>query len=193
MARRKRNPKLHSVTLEDLNVRTEQMFPTPTPEKKTISGLRPTTEVGNNPKDRYGLAKVPLSMLPLPSLVLMAMAMKGGAIDYGPQNYRLEKVQGRIYLEAAFRHLLALLDGEDIDPKRGVHHGGFIMATVGIYLDAMVNGNLIDNRVLPGPTGDLIELFNDLPGETATADGLRERFERFMFKVNANADAKEGE
>ena len=157
-----------------------QMSPPPKP--RIVSGLRPTQEEGNNPKDRYGygLAKVPLSTLPLASLPIMAMAMKGGAQDYGIQNYRKEKVQGRVYLEAALRHLLALLDGEDIDPKRGIHHGGFIMATIGIYLDALVNGNLIDNRALPGCTGDLIELFNDPPNHTSTPEELRSKFDTFM-------------
>ena len=143
-------------------------------EDKIVSGLRPTDEVGDNPKDKYGLAKVPFSVIPASSLVFMAQAMKIGAKKYGIHNWRVAKVQGRIYLEAAFRHLLALMDGEDFDPVTGIHHGGFIMATTGIYLDAMVNNGLIDNRVLPGRAGELISVFNDAPNYENNSSDLRQ-------------------
>jgi hypothetical protein len=145
-----------------------------------VSGLRPTEETGTNPKDQYGLAKVPFSVIPSAALVFLALGMKTGAKKYGPHNWRVAKVQGRIYLEAAFRHLLALMDGEDFDPATGVHHGAFIMATVAIYLDAMVNNGLIDNRVLPGRTGELISLFNESPGETRSPDEMMQMFQDFL-------------
>src|ERR1051325_2944841 len=86
----------------------EQTIPAP----RLISGLRPSTAntTGNNQKDRYGLAKVPFSLSPSTALVFMALGLKNGAAKYGPFNWRVEPVQVRVYLEAALRHLLLLLD-----------------------------------------------------------------------------------
>jgi hypothetical protein len=138
-----------------------------------VDGARPTEIKGINPKDAYGDLKVDFNTLPTTALVFMALAMKTGDLKYGFQNYRVAPVQARTYLGAARRHLLALVDGEDLDPATAIHHGGFIMATIGIYLDAMVNGKLIDNRVVPGRTGELITLFNDVSGDNYTVDNMR--------------------
>ncbi len=147
---------------------------------KLVVGLRPSNAniQGNNPKDRYGLAKVPFSLIPQTALVFMALGLGNGAKKYGPFNWRVEPVQGRVYLEAAMRHLLLLLDGEDFDRDTGIHHGAFVLSTMAIYLDAMVQGTLIDNRSLAGRTGDLVALFNSVPGQERTkeqlAQGLRD-------------------
>jgi hypothetical protein len=63
------------------------------------------------------------------------------------------------------RHLEALIDGQDFDPATGIPHGAFVMATVAVYMDAWVNNKLIDNRPIPGKTGDMIEALNRLPGQ----------------------------
>jgi hypothetical protein len=128
---------------------------------KWLSGLRPTTEEGSNPKDELGDLKVPLDLLSGPAQVLQAMCMDDGNIKYGPYNYRVAKVQARVYLAAAKRHLLALIDGEDFDQQTGKPHIGYVLATAGIYADAWVNGFLIDNRPLPGKTGELISFYNE--------------------------------
>lgn len=149
------------------------------PLPKLIVGLRKSRArtTGNNPKDRYGLAKVPFSLIPSTSKVFMAMGLGEGARKYGPFNWRVEPVQGRVYLEAAMRHLELLLDGEDFDRDTGLHHGCFVLSTIAIYLDAMVHGTLIDNRALPGRTGDLVAFFNKTPGQERTkqelVDGLK--------------------
>lgn len=108
----------------------------------------------------------------------MALGLGNGAKKYGPFNWRVEPVQGRVYLEAAMRHLLLLLDGEDFDRDTGIHHGAFVLSTMAIYLDAMVQGTLIDNRSLAGRTGDLVALFNNTPGQERTplelTQGLRD-------------------
>jgi hypothetical protein len=135
---------------------------------------------GNNPKDRYGLAKVPFSLIPESASVFLALGLKHGARKYGPFNWRVEPVQGRVYLEAARRHLALLLDGEDFDRDTGVHHGAFILSTIAIYMDAMVNCTLIDNRALPGRTGDLVAFFNELPGTERTKAELIEGFKALV-------------
>lgn len=149
---------------------------------KLVVGLRKSHAniLGNNPKDRYGLAKVPFSLIPSTTSVFLALGLKHGAKKYGPFNWRVEPVQGRVYLEAAERHLLLLLDGEDFDRDTGVHHGAFILSTIAIYLDAMVQGKLIDNRALPGRTGDLVAFFNELPGVDKSKQELIDGFKALI-------------
>lgn len=155
---------------------------TVTPAPKLVVGLRPSNAdtMGNNPKDRYGLAKVPFSLIPETASVFLALGLKHGARKYGPFNWRVEPVQGRVYLEAARRHLALLLDGEDFDRDTGVHHGAFILSTVAIYMDAMVQGTLIDNRALRGRTGDLVALFNELPGQDVSRSDLVDSFKNLV-------------
>lgn len=152
------------------------------PKPNLVVGLRPSTAntQGNNPKDRYGLAKVPFSLIPSTALVFLARGLGHGARKYGPFNWRVEAVQGRVYLEAALRHLELLLDGEDFDRDTGDHHGSFVLSTMAIYLDAMVQGKLIDNRALPGRTGDLVAYFNELPGQVRTRSELVEGFKALV-------------
>lgn len=110
----------------------------------------------------------------------MALGLKHGARKYGPFNWRVEPVQGRVYLEAAKRHLGLLLDGEDFDRDTGLHHGCFVLATMAIYMDAMVQGTLIDNRALPGRTGDLVSFFNESPDQDHTRSELVAGFRRLV-------------
>lgn len=153
------------------------------PKPQIVDGLRKSSIVGVNPKDQYGFAKVPFGMIPPTAFFFLAQGMEEGK-KYGPFNYRVKPVQAIIYLEAAFRHLVALMDGEDFAPDSGKHHGSAVMANLAIYLDAMVNGKLIDNRALKGCTGELTELFNKLPGQVRTPAETRKLLEDYVTKVN---------
>jgi hypothetical protein len=108
------------------------------------------------------------------------MGLKIGAQKYGPFNWRVEPVQGRVYLEAALRHLLLLLDGEDYDRDTGLHHAAFVLSTVAIFLDSLVQGTQIDNRALPGRTGDLVAFFNDVPGQQKSREELVSGFKALL-------------
>ena len=112
-----------------------------------------------NPKDLIGLTKVDLSLVPPASLIEQARAMENGAIKYGAYNWREHPVLARVYLSAAQRHLADWLDGEEIAEDSGVHHLGHALACIGIIVDAMHTGNLIDNRPLPGPASKLFDLY----------------------------------
>lgn len=112
-----------------------------------------------NPKDLIGLTKVDLSLVPPASLIEQARAMEDGESKYGAYNWREHPVLARVYLSAASRHLAKWLDGEEIDTSSGVHHLGHALACVGIIVDAMHTGNLIDNRPLPGPAPRLLDFY----------------------------------
>jgi hypothetical protein len=106
---------------------------------------------GINPKDRVGATKPPLSLVPPVALVHCAMAMKNGATKYGPYNWRTEKVQSMIYLDAAMRHIADFIDGEEVAVDSGVHHLAHAMACCAILLDAFEGGFVKDNRPPKGP------------------------------------------
>lgn len=109
-----------------------------------------------NPKDRIGVTKVPLWLVPPTSIVHQAMAMADGARKYGPYNWREKKVLTSIYISAALRHICKYLDGVQLDEESGVHELGHALACLGIILDAEETGNLQDDRPKAAPTAALL-------------------------------------
>lgn len=99
-----------------------------------------------NPKDRSGLAKPNLSIIPLTPLYEVALALIEGARKYGPWNWRKEKVDETVYVDAAIRHLNQWLCGEDIDPDSGLPHISKAIAGLCILRDAQRHGCSIDTR-----------------------------------------------
>ncbi len=123
--------------------------------------------MSDNPKDKVGVAKVmTLSVIPSSALVHLGEAMRYGALEaplkdgghgYGRFNWRDTKVEALLYMDAAMRHGLNWIDGEDRAPDSKVHHLGHFMACAGIILDAMECGTLVDNRPTMGPAPELLE------------------------------------
>lgn len=158
-----------------------------------VIGIRPSTETGMNPKDIYGIAKVPLSLNTPTGQILMAMGKKIGAIKYGEYNHRVAKVQSRVYLEAWQRHTLLYLDGEDFDRDTGYPHICFILACADIVADAWANGHLIDTRPVPGRSGELIAMLNEVPGQaTRTPAEIMELFRDFRRRPADRTYSEEG-
>lgn len=102
-----------------------------------------------NPKDLQGLMKPPLHLVSPTSVLWEAMAMRDGAIKYGPYNWRDKAVIASIYVAAADRHMKLWFEGERCAPDSGVHHLGHAKACLGIILDAEAMGCLIDDRPDP--------------------------------------------
>lgn len=136
-----------------------------------------------NPKDRLGVKKAPLSLVPMRGMILEAYAFAEGARKYGEFNWRRKAVRRRVYLEAILRHAIAALAGEDIDPDTivrdeagrvifaGLPHEAKIRACCGIILDAEAVGNLIDDRFERDTAADLLREMT--AGDyAATAAGL---------------------
>lgn len=114
-----------------------------------------------NPKDRLGAKKPPLTLVPPALVIYTSRVMALGAAKYGPYNWREKKVKLSVYIEAAMRHLMALFDGEDTDPESGMPHSAHAAACMGIILDALATGNLIDDRPIKGAAARLLaELTN---------------------------------
>lgn len=129
----------------------------PTTETHRVDTITEPASDTTNPKDAIGLTKAPLRLLPGPALIYMAKVMELGAGKYGAWNWRSKKVRFTVYLEAAMRHLLRALDGEDADPESGMPPAAHVAACMAIVLDAHATGNLVDDRPTPGATAKLIE------------------------------------
>jgi hypothetical protein len=115
----------------------------------------------SNPKDRLGILKVCFSVIPIPVLWELGLAMLEGALKYGRHNYRVIGVRASVYYDATVaRHLASWWEGEDIDPKSGVHHITKAIASLVVLRDAMIRGNWIDDRP-PATDPQLIEDMNE--------------------------------
>lgn len=99
-----------------------------------------------NPKDRAGAKKPNLSVLPFAPLLDVIPALYEGRRKYGPWNWRAENVSETIYADAAIRHLIQFISGEDIDPDSGVHHISKAIAGLLVVRDAQMHGCSIDDR-----------------------------------------------
>lgn len=113
----------------------------------------------NNPKTAFGIRKPAMSSVPTAALVHLMRGMADGRRKYGLLNWRSNKVSALIYYDAAMRHLMAWVDGEQNARDSGVHHLGHAMSCLAIILDAEATGNLVDDRGTPGKFSDLIEQF----------------------------------
>lgn len=118
-----------------------------------------TEREGENPKDRVGEKKPPLHLIPSAAEIAESLVMALGAKKYGPFNWRGANVKASVYVAAARRHLLQWFDGEDNDAESGTSHLAHARACLGILLDALATGHLVDDRPPKGAASELIEKF----------------------------------
>jgi len=124
-------------------------------------------KIETNPKDKVGSLKVDLSVVPPASIIYEAQAMYYGAylapkvdgtFGYGPFNWRDQPITLSRYYSAAMRHGFDFWDGEDLASDSLVHHLGHWKAGIGIIIDALECGTLIDDRPkVKGPAAALFE------------------------------------
>lgn len=125
----------------------------------TMGEVKRETKDDTNPKDLLGIKKVQLNLVPPSSIVYEALAMEDGARKYGPYNWRTKKVKASIYIGACLRHVTQWLDGEELTVDTGVPNLGAAKACLGIIIDAMETGCLVDDRPPAGPASKLIERY----------------------------------
>lgn len=113
-----------------------------------------------NPKDRLGTKKVPVGMMyPNIARIETARVFAASALEYGAFNWRVKKVRISIYLDAIERHAMAMIAGEDIDPKSGKLHAAHINACTAIIMEARALGNLIDDRYERDPAAAVLAVY----------------------------------
>jgi hypothetical protein len=114
-----------------------------------------------NPKDAIAEGKLPLHLWPTTATALGAMGFLDGMLKYGRTNWRVAGVRTSVYIDAAMRHLMAYLEGEEVDPDSGVPHLGHALACIAIIVDAEANGKLNDDRAY-NPKGGYRAMVNKL-------------------------------
>ena len=87
----------------------------------------------------------------------MGLGMMEGGAKYGKFNFRKIGVRASVYIDAAFRHLAAWYEGENIDPDSGLSHITKAMTCLMVMRDAQIRGMLNDDRP-PGTSGFIQEL-----------------------------------
>jgi hypothetical protein len=111
-----------------------------------------------------GVKKVPtLSVVPPASILYEGLAMQDGAEKYGPYNWRKNKVRASIYLDACMRHIFAWSDGEENASDSGKPHLAHAKACLGILIDAIETGNLVDDRPEKGAAPQVLEKWRKDP------------------------------
>lgn len=113
-------------------------------------------EAMTNPKQAFGDKKVPLQLCPPAALAYMAVGLREGAYKYGAWNFRESQVEAMTYVGGCLRHLMAWVDGEDIDTDAALcpkPHLAGALASLAILVDALESGQLIDNRPKNGGGG----------------------------------------
>ena len=99
-----------------------------------------------NPKDKVGLTKPQLWLIPPQTLIGVSKVFQSGAKKYGAFNWRDEAIQISQYISALYRHVGKFQEGEDLDDESGLSHLDHALATLLILRDAMLNDKLIDDR-----------------------------------------------
>ena len=119
----------------------------------------------SNPKDAIGSKKLAMHLVPSIVQVYAALGFTEGALKYGKYNWRVAGVRMSIYLDAMYRHIAKLQNGEWADKKTKVPHLASIIACAGIIADARASGKLTDDRP---PTQDELSLLIDVEGMEIT-------------------------
>lgn len=112
-----------------------------------------SASAGADPKGAAGAAKAPFAALPFAVLAELAVACGEGAEKYGRHNWRSGRVLASTYYAAALRHLVAWIEGEDIDPDSGLSHVVKVMSSLAVLRDADLCGVLDDDRPPASPPG----------------------------------------
>lgn len=97
------------------------------------SPIHPEAPGGNELGRKDDLAKPRWTLLPWDALRAVVGVLEYGAQKYAPQGWRTVTDPVPRYRDALVRHLVAQMDGEDIDPESGHHHAAHV-ATNALFL-----------------------------------------------------------
>lgn len=115
--------------------------PQPTPSQGTTQAKAKTFDEG----------KPPLACLPPEGMRAVARVQAYGHVKYGDfSNYRKGLEISR-NASCAIRHIMAVMDGEDLDPESGEHHFAHACARLMFALQNIKDGTVIDDRYKAPP------------------------------------------
>ncbi len=91
---------------------------------------------------KYDQGKAPISLIPVEAILGEADVFGFGATKYGRHNFRKGMDHSRV-LDAALRHILAIVNGEDLDPESGKPHWAHARCCLAMY--AFYQSNNVGN------------------------------------------------
>lgn len=99
----------------------------------------------NETGQKFDAGKPPMSLLDRYALEQIAQVLAFGANKYNADNWR-GGIRHRRLIDAALRHLLAISDGEDIDPESGLPHAAHLGCCVMFLLWMQKHRPDLDDR-----------------------------------------------
>lgn len=97
---------------------------------------------------KFDTGKAPLSLLDAYALEQTALVLAFGAQKYAAHNWRGGIASSRL-TDAALRHILAHVDGEDADPESGLPHLAHAMCCIMFALRMAKDRPDLDDRYRP--------------------------------------------
>lgn len=97
---------------------------------------------------KFDGGKPRMELLPTAPMMEIAKVLTFGAEKYDAHNWRGGLEQSRL-IGAAYRHLSAYNEGEDIDPESGLPHLAHLGCCVMFMLEQHLKGTGIDDRYKP--------------------------------------------
>ena len=82
---------------------------------------------------RFNKGKPKWGLVHYKSLLPLVRVLEFGEKKYGTDNWK-KGLDKKEILESAFRHLIALMDGESNDNESTEHHAGHVMANMMFYM-----------------------------------------------------------
>lgn len=94
---------------------------------------------------KHDQGKAPISLIPVEAITGEAEVFAFGAQKYGRHNFRKGMDHSRV-LDAALRHILAIVNGEDTDPESGKPHWAHARCCLAMYAFYQQRGVGNDDR-----------------------------------------------
>lgn len=102
--------------------------------------------IDTKPKDLSFGVKPPISLVPPTFIKQVSRCMEDGAKKRSPYNWRQSKVSAMQLLDKILRHTLDTVDGKDLTEDSKLSNLASAAADIAVYLDALENGSLVDDR-----------------------------------------------
>ncbi|CAB4200404.1 hypothetical protein UFOVP1351_40 [uncultured Caudovirales phage] len=134
---------MYIVTLDDgsncaVYKRRFELVTESTPAAQSVQGVK------------HDAGKPPISLIPAEAIFGEAKVFAFGAGKYGKHNFRLGMDHTRV-LDAAMRHILAIVRGEDVDPESGEPHWAHARCCLAMYAYYQTNSVGTDDRYKGDP------------------------------------------
>lgn len=95
---------------------------------------------------RYDQGKPDWTLLDFPSIESAVRVMEYGATKYARENWKNTCDDPRQHIRCAFRHLIALASGEEIDKESNERHAGHVICNMMMYMFHVKDDRKINYR-----------------------------------------------